>query len=136
MHLVHNSPPDTGAAVACIAAARAERIAVQDQAEPTWPMHTIARKLGVNRRSPRWQRDYIAALIANEGFPAPLPTMINKAISRDISPAHSRWIPAAVAAWLGGTLPPGTLAALESAEAREAADRLDARAADLFGGAA
>jgi hypothetical protein len=135
MHLVHTTPPPS-APVACIAEARAARHAVQDRAEPTWPMHTIARKLGVNHRSARWQRDYITALIVNEGFPQPLPTLVSGAISREISPAKSRWIPAAVAAWLGGTLPPGTLAALDSADARDAADRLDARADALFGGAA
>lgn len=104
------------------------------RAEVTWPMYRVAAELGVGKRNARYQRDYLAALIENEGFPQPLPVLVKGALTREISPARSRWIAAAVQAWLDGTLPPGITAAIESIEAHDAADRLDAAADNLFGG--
>lgn len=102
--------------------------------EPTWSLPAIARLLGVHMRSARWQARYVEQLIANAGFPRPLPAMRGEQLVQDILPRWSRWMPAAVTAWLGDQIPAEAAEALDSEAAIQAADRLDAAADNLFGG--
>ncbi|MEV4934399.1 hypothetical protein [Sphingobium sp. LSP13-1-1.1] len=108
--------------------------ALPERPEPTWSMAAIARMLGVNHRSERWQRAYFNQLIANAHFPKPLPTMHRGELVRDVVPRRSRWLPAAVTAWIGGQLPSEAAEQLASEEATAAANRLDAAADSLFAG--
>jgi hypothetical protein len=101
---------------------------------PTLTMAAIARELGVERRSLRWQRDYVASLIAKENFPAPLPILKGGVLSRDIQPTRSRWLAAGVRAWLGDQLPVEATEQADREAATAAADRLAAAADNLFGG--
>lgn len=134
MQLVHNAdfpPHKSSPTVVPITAARP----VQGT-ETTWPMHAVARRLGQHHRSAKWQRDYLTALIASQNFPRPLPTMAAGQINTEISPTKSRWLAAAVQAWLDGFLPPEAVTARESEAANAAAARLDASADNLFAGSA
>jgi hypothetical protein len=101
--------------------------------EPTWSLSAIARLLGVHMRSAKWQARYVEQLIANAQFPRPLPTMRGEQLVQGILPRWSRWMPAAVTAWLGDQIPADAVEAMETAAATEAADRLDAAADTLFG---
>ncbi|BBC99118.1 hypothetical protein [Sphingobium sp. YG1] len=102
--------------------------------EPTWALPAIARLLGVHMRSAKWQARYVEQLIANAGFPRPLPMMKGEGLTHGILPRRSRWMPAGVTAWLGDQIPAEAAEALDSQAATEAADRLDAAAENLFGG--
>lgn len=135
MHLVPIAADNVMPFPAMPAASRPVRpSALPERPEPTWSMAAIARMLGVNHRSERWQRAYFQQLIANAHFPKPLPTMHRGALVTDVVPRRSRWLPAAVTAWIGGQLPAEAHEAAESQAATEAADRLDAAADNLFGG--
>ena len=114
----------------------AARTPFPSAAEPTWSLPAIARLLGVNMRSPNWQARYVEQQIANAGFPRPLPTMRGEGLTHEIMPGRSRWLPAAVTAWIGLQMPIEAAEAVESEAAAQAADRLDAAADNLFGGAA
>lgn len=71
----------------------------------------------------RWKLAHLADLIDNHGFPPPLPFAGNTAPC-----AQSRWLAAAVDAWLGDFMPPGASDAMEAAARREADRDLDANA--------
>lgn len=135
MHLVSNMPPDRGR-VFHLDDARPPRLPVAEAPQTTIPTHAVARILGVQARSERWQCRYLDQLIAAEGFPRPLPTLVGGALSHSVNYKRSRWIRAAVQAWLNGTLPSGINAQIEDAEAQAAADRMDAAADTLFDGGA
>lgn len=135
MHLVPSPADNVMPFPAMPAASRQSRPApIPERAEPTWTMAAIARMLGVHYRSERWQRAYLTQLIANAHFPKPLPTMHRGALVTDVVPRRSRWLPAAVSAWIGGQLPSEALEAQATQDADAAADRLDAAADNLFGG--
>lgn len=102
--------------------------------EPTWSLPAIARMLGIHLRSARWQARYVDLLISNEGFPRPLPTMKGDGLVHDIVPRRSRWLPAAVTAWLADRLPAEAAEATATRDAQAAADRLDSAADTLFPG--
>ena len=102
--------------------------------EPTWSLPAIARLLGIHARSDRWQARYVDLLISNEGFPRPLPTMRSDALVHDIVPKRSRWLPAAVTAWLADRLPAEAAEADATRDAQDAADRLDTALNALFPG--
>lgn len=74
-------------------------------------------------RSLRWKLNHLATLIDRNGFPPPLP------FAGSITPsAQSRWLAAAIDAWLGDFMPPGASDAIEAAARREADRDLDANA--------
>jgi len=104
--------------------------------EITYGFFTVARFLGVERRSENWKRSYVQALIDQEGFPPPLPMLHAGALSREIYPRKSQWPAVAVAAWFRRQSPAQAVAQIEDAEALEAAaaagSRLDAAAEGLF----
>lgn len=83
-------------------------------------------------RTPAWQTRYLATLIADAGFPAPLPAMRGGRLVRAVM-LSSRWPIAAVDAWFAGFMPPDGDPADAIAE-RAAADEMDRAARDLAAG--
>lgn len=88
-------------------------------ATATYDIGAITRRMGVDRRSRPWQVRYLTRLIAERGFPKPLPTMYGAAVTDEIKPTWSRWVREAVDAWFDGQLPPSALAAISAAERAE-----------------
>lgn len=72
----------------------------------------------------------VTGLIGQHGFPPPLPYLRAKELVQDVSDKAS-WIRSAVDQWLFDFLPPEAGAALDAAARRQAADEMDARAANL-----
>jgi len=125
--------------LACIDARPSVR-AFPNPARPeiTYGLFTIARFLGVDRRGEAWKRDYVQALIDQEGFPAPLPLLVRGELSKDIHPRRSQWPALAVRAWFLAQSPCHAVARVEDAAmldaAADAANRLDQAAEELFRG--
>lgn len=72
----------------------------------------------------------IDGLIEQYGFPPPLPYLRSGKLVQDVTDKAS-WLRAAVDQWLIDFLPPDAGAALDAQARREAADAMDARAANL-----
>lgn len=136
MQLVHNADWGPDAPPAIPAPSPLSLIPDTGLAGPTLRLHAVARMLGVEARSERFKAAYVARLIAEEGFPAPLPMLVRGTLSRDIHPRKSCWPALAVRAWFLAQSPAHAVATVADAEALEAAAasaaRLDAAAADLF----
>lgn len=107
---------------------------------PTYGVGDLVRRLGQEQhgtrpRSIHWQLGYIADLIANCGFPPPLPLRIRDResgahrLTNDVQRA-SRWQRGAVDQWFEDQLPPGTGAG-DAAEQRAGEAIMDERARQL-----
>lgn len=93
----------------------------------------IATRAGVSDRSANWILNYVRQLIAEEGFPKPLPYFGLNGKRRTGINLHSRWTRDAVDAWFGNFLPPGLAASAAERRADNDADLLDGRAGELAG---
>lgn len=129
LHIVSNSDWDRNPGLAEIVTAPAPP-------SHTFAMNAIARMLGVHRRSERWIVRYLTALIEQEDFPAPLPTLVRGEIRHDIHARKSHWLATPVRAWFLDRTPAHAVATTEDAKMLERAaaaqERLDARADNLF----
>jgi hypothetical protein len=106
------------------------RLLAQDD-EPTCTLHWICRQLGHAGTDVSKIR-YVEGLIANLGFPRPLPHLAHGGrISGDIHAQRSRWIRRGVEVWMGDYLPPAAAAALADEAAHEAAEEMDRNACHL-----
>ena len=102
--------------------------------QPTCTLYWICKQLGFHGSDVRRVR-YVSALIAERGFPAPLPhEKVGGGISDEVSAMRSQWLRIGVENWLGDYLPPGASAALTAAEASAAAADMDAAAHRLNAG--
>lgn len=94
----------------------------------TYGLGDNMRRLGQEHRSTRWQIAYLTLLIADEGFPAPLPLAIGTGLTSEVKP-RSRWAQDSVDRWFDDRTPPGTSEAVDRQAARQAGDIMDQRAA-------
>lgn len=94
----------------------------------TYGLADNMRRLGQEHRSLRWQMAYATLLIAEQGFPAPLPLASGGNLTSDVKP-RSRWPQDSVDRWFDDRTPPGTADAVDRQAAREAGDIMDNRAA-------
>lgn len=99
-------------------------------AAPTCTLAYIKRQLGRGDYGDRRMCTFVKALIAAEGFPPPLPCMIRRKLTREVTPKSS-WIKASVDAWVEDFLPPANAAAVDRLAMAAAAADLDAAAANL-----
>ena len=115
-----------------------------DRATQTCTFHYVRRELGQSALSDRRMVAYLRALIADHGFPRPLPTLLRGGdLTADVT-RKSSWIKSAVDAWLAGFIPPDCAATIDHQALRAAASEMDTAAAnlrliggtDLHGGAA
>lgn len=91
-----------------------------------WIRARLGRRAYGDRRLVR----FVALLIADEGFPPPLPALRGQRLDKSVTTA-SVWIRSAVEAWLADWLPPASAAALDAAACRQAAAEMDEAAATL-----
>jgi len=74
---------------------------------------------------------YVAALVADSGFPEPFPLFVKgQGNTREVR-LGSRWNVRAVDAWFDGQLPPDLACAISQQDMARAADTMDQRAANL-----
>jgi hypothetical protein len=97
---------------------------------PTCTLAYIKRQLGRGDFGDRRMCTYVRALIAGEGFPPPLPCLIKRELTREVTP-KSRWIRASVDAWIEDFLPPANAAAVDRAAMAAAAEEMDRAAGNL-----
>ncbi len=92
----------------------------------------IRRELGRQDYGDRRLVSYVQQLIVDHGFPPPLPAARKgrAGLSTDVC-MESRWIRAAVDAWIADWLPPDSGAALIRADKTAAAEEMDAAALHL-----
>jgi hypothetical protein len=95
----------------------------------------IATRAGVSSRSDNWVLNYVRQLIANEGFPKPLPYFDLQGRKRPTIHNNSRWLRAAVDAWFDGFLPPQLVTVADEVRTIREAAILDERAEALAGAA-
>lgn len=102
---------------------------------PTLGFFDIMRRLGTYGRSAAWQTKYLDGLIDRYGFPKPLPLEHR---GKWIEAAHpkARWNRRAVEAWELDRLPPAAAAQVDAHALEAAGDRMNDRAAAMFGPAA
>lgn len=106
-------------------------LAADEPAHTTCNIGYVQGLLGQNELPPRRLAQYLTALIAQHGFPAPLPALVKGGtLTTGVHP-RSTWVRAAVHAWLDGTLPPPIAATLDQQAFATAALDMDARAANL-----
>lgn len=98
--------------------------------EPTCTLYYIRQRLG--RRDFKEGRfiKYLGLLIAERGFPPPLPDMIGPRLVDKVT-HRSRWLRDAVDAWLEDFLPPDNAAQVDRAAQQAAAADMDAAAQNL-----
>ncbi|WP_068090936.1 hypothetical protein [Novosphingobium rosa] len=109
---------------------------------PSCDLAYITRALGLPLMGSRALIARIDALIAQRGFPKPLPSMRRRRPGEatgqltDEVTTRSTWLVAAVTAWLDNYMPPSAQAAVDAASIRAAAIEMDgnARRLKLVGG--
>jgi len=102
-----------------------------DPANRTCTFGYVQAQLGQNALSQRRMLEYLRALIADHGFPAPLPTIIKGGkLTKDPHPS-SKWLRTAVHAWLDGYIPPDCAATIDDQAFAAAALDMDAAATNL-----
>lgn len=97
---------------------------------PTVGFYWVGRVLG-HRGSDTALADYLNLLIAQAGFPRPLPHRKHGGGLTSAVAARSEWLRPAVLAWLHDYLPPEAAALALAASEADAADQMDAAAANL-----
>lgn len=111
-------------------AAPAASAAGGDADDHTCTLWYIQRRFGQTGYSPRRACAFLEGLIADHGFPRPLPRMKSGRVVTGVA-AGSRWQRAAVDAWLDDWLPPEAAAARDRAARAAAAHEMDSAAAHL-----
>lgn len=102
-----------------------------DPAAHTCTFHYVRTALGQSALSDRRARDYLRQLIAQHGFPKPLPSLLRGGtITQDVT-RKSAWIRSAVDAWLAGFIPPDCAATIDTVAMHAAATEMDQAAATL-----
>lgn len=106
-------------------------IAADDPANRTCTFGYVQGQLGQNTLSQRRMVEYLRKLIADHGFPPPLPAIVKGgALTREPHPS-SRWLRTAVHAWLDGYIPPDCAATIDDQAFAAAALDMDAAATNL-----
>lgn len=98
--------------------------------EPTYTLWQIRRQLGRGDYGDRRMVTYVAKLISTQGFPPPLPSLVKRNLTREVTP-NSRWIKSAVDAWILDFLPPTNAAAVDRVAMAAAAAEMDRAAGQL-----
>lgn len=99
--------------------------------KPTCNLHWIGRMLNHGGSTHKLE-EYVTRLIAEEGFPKPMPHLKHGGgLSHDVSYRRSQWIRAGVLEWLGRYLPPGAVAQDDDRAREAAADEMDRAAGHL-----
>jgi hypothetical protein len=111
---------------------RAPNASADDPAARTCNLHYIRRELGQSNYSDKRMAQYLAQLVDRYQFPAPLPSIRKGGKVSAAVHADSKWLRAAVDAWIDGTgTPPPVAAAIERRAHAEAAEAMDAAALNL-----
>lgn len=97
---------------------------------PTCTLSFIRRRLGRAGYSDRRMVTYVTLLIAERGFPQPLPSMRKGALTSAVT-QHSSWLRPAVETWLDNFLPPEAATALDRQAMAAAASEMDDAARSL-----
>jgi hypothetical protein len=105
----------------------------EDADEPTCTLYYIRRRLGRPDFKEGRMVKYVGLLIAEKGFPPPLPDMVGKRLVEHVT-VRSRWLRHAVDAWLEDTLPPDNAGQVDKVALQAAAADMDAAAFNLGGG--
>lgn len=101
-----------------------------DDEEPTIGFHWVKRRFGARCSDARFV-EFLTNLIAECGFPKPLPhPRHGGGIERGVTD-KSCWIRAAVFEWMADFLPPAIAQALDARAQEDAADEMDEAAARL-----
>lgn len=112
-------------------ASRFLRSAADDPANRTCTIYYVQRELGEQHLSEKRLCAYLRKLIAEYGFPKPLPTVMRGgSLTNDVH-QRSKWIRAAVDAWIDGYIPPDCAATIDEKAMRAAAAEMDANAQNL-----
>lgn len=90
----------------------------------------IRRETGQTHYKERRLVTYVTLLIAEHGFPAPLPALVGGKLTTRVT-TGSEWLRDAVDQWLDDYLPPRTAAAMLDAAQESAAKQMDASASNL-----
>lgn len=109
----------------------ASRSQLADEPATTCNLHYIQRELGAVGYSDARMLAYVAGLIRDHGFPRPLPSMLKGGGMTVEVRSGSRWVRAAVDAWIAGYIPPDCAATIDAAAMSAAADDMDANARNL-----
>lgn len=96
----------------------------------TYTIWHVAKLVGCKHFGKERLLSYLTALIADHGFPRPLPAPVKKRAVADVHP-ESHWRAVAVDHWLDGYLPPACTAALDAHALEAAAASMDHAAANL-----
>lgn len=103
----------------------------------TYGVRDIIRRLGQEHRpgggltSDNWRIRYVEDLIADSGFPQPVPFRDRAAkLTREVQP-RSRWLVEAVDSWFDGLMPASAVEAKDRAAQTSAANDMDDRAMHL-----
>ena len=103
-----------------------------DFAERTCTLGYIQQSLGTLGMSDKRMVIYVTQLIADHGFPRPMPCALRGMKGTTIQPTpRSRWLRLAVDTWLGDYMPPEAHAALEARAHARAAAAMDTAAQAL-----
>ncbi|WP_310532536.1 hypothetical protein [Novosphingobium sp.] len=103
----------------------------QPDPEPTCTLPWVRLQLGAQELTSGRLVRYVGLLIAERGFPPPLPNFSQRTGLSDEVTKDSRWIRSAVEAWLLDFLPPANAGAVDAAAMKAAAAEMDAAAGNL-----
>lgn len=106
------------------------RLIDAERDDPTYNLWQVAALLGCKHFGKDRLISYVADLVANHRFPRPLPSRYGGRTVAETNP-NSQWRRVAVDHWLDGFLPPDCTAALDAQALEQAANDMDARAANL-----
>lgn len=90
----------------------------------------IRRRLGRTDYKDRRIVRLVSLLIAEKGFPPPLPCLKGKRLMEEVT-THSEWLRPAVDAWLVDFLPPDNAMSVDRAAMADAAREMDEAAGNL-----
>lgn len=102
----------------------------EDADEHNCTIWYIGRRLGRGEYGVDRLTTLVNALIEQQHFPKPLPYLRSRVLTQEVG-GRASWLRAAVDQWLADFLPPDIAAGVDAAALREAANRMDANAANL-----
>jgi hypothetical protein len=106
-------------------------LVADSDAEPTVTAWWIQRQLG-HKGSDKLLEAFLEGLIAQHGFPEPLPHQKwGGGLDTALNARRSRWLRVAVLAWLDNYLPPEAVVSLDAAHQAAAAEDMDQAAGNL-----
>ena len=105
-------------------------IAPDDADQSTVGIWYIRRRLGRKDYKDRRIVRYVSLLVAEKGFPPPLPCLKGNTLVDEVT-TSSEWLRPAVDAWLDDFLPPDNQMSLDRVAQAEAAAEMDRAAASL-----